>query len=312
MRFGDFIIILVFLGLLGGAVYAFIYFVPVLQKTNYGNFVLSKEASPEMLQNLSLKSEQFYPNLRYQDKTIRYSISDGCDFARRNGAERAFDFISEKTILEFDEDRTNPEIAILCSDVAPTAEEKNHFVAGEGGPSKIINTGSFQVILFGKVSLYRADICDEPKVAEHEILHALGFDHNSNKNSILYPITDCKQEIGEEIIEDINELYSIPSLPDLAIDEINAGRKGRYIDFRINVSNRGLRDSEESILYVYSAGKSIYEYPLNRMEMGKRKAVTITNLFSTSASDMLRFEVKTSEAEISTANNVAEVSLSSG
>jgi hypothetical protein len=311
MKFGDFVAFLLLIVILGGAVYAFFYVFPFLKEANQGTFVSNQGATPEMLQNLTLESEQFYPNLRYQDKNIKYSISDSCDAKKRKSAEDAFSVISELTILNFEEDKANPEIAILCSDIAPSADEKNHFVAGEGGPSKIIDTGNFEVILFGKVSLYRTDVCEEPKVAEHEILHALGFDHNSNRDSILYPITDCKQQIDQDIIEDINRLYSVPSLPDLVIDEVSAERTGKYIGFKINISNKGLIDSNDAILYVYSSDKEIYNYLLSDMGMGKRKVLTITNLFSISASDMLRFEIKTPENEISKDNNIADISLGS-
>jgi len=309
MRFVDFIIFVILIILLAGAGYAFFYFTPLFHGTNSGSFISSKEATPEMLQGLSIESRQFYENLRYSDKMIKYLISDACNDEKRKSAEEAFSIISEKTILDFYEDKNNPEIAILCSDVAPTAEEKDHFVAGEGGPSKIIETGEFFVILFGKVSLYQTDSCDEPKVAEHEILHALGFDHNSNKDSILYPITDCKQEIEQSIIDDIDKLYSIPSLPDLAINEAHANRTGKYIDFKINITNKGLKDSEGSTLHVYSGGGEIDSYQLGKMEIGKRQTLTVTNLFSVNAGNSLRFAVETNENEITKDNNEADLAL---
>jgi len=307
MKFFDVLTIFVLIALLLGAGYAFIYFIPIGQRTNTGTFSNSEDYATYA--NLSIKSKQFYQNLRYKDKDIAYTISSDCDSAKRENAKEAFSIISEKTIISFYQNDESPEIAVLCSDIAPTSDEKDHFIAGEGGPSRIIDTGEFSVILLGKVSLYRADSCSEPKVAEHEILHALGFDHNGNSSSILYPITNCGQQIDSSIISDIDRLYSVPPLPDLTIEGVEANKTGRYINFGINISNQGLSDSLNSTLYVYSGNEEIENYVLNDIEIGKKKMLRVGNLFSRSMDNSLRFEVKTDETELSKDNNVVDVTL---
>src|SRR3989344_6683226 len=125
-------------------------------------------------------SSQFYSNMRYKDSNISYFIEDDCSDEKRSEVLSAFAEISAKTILTFYQSSEKHEIKIYCSEISPTPQEEGHFVAGEGGPSEILNTTLYAVILSGKISLYRDDECKQPKIAPHEILHALGFDHNSN------------------------------------------------------------------------------------------------------------------------------------
>ena len=260
--------------------------------------------------DLSSQSQQFYPNMRYKDKIIGYKIEDVCDGAKKQDAIDAFDILSQESVLKFYENTRNPEIVILCSNIAPSAEEKDHFVAGEGGPSKIINTTVYSVILLGKVSLYKVDKCDQPKVAVHEILHALGFDHNKNPKSIMYPVTDCSQTIDQEIINDISRLYAAPSLPDLIIEKAEANRTSRYVDFQVVISNLGLKDSEHATLEVYAGDTLIKEFnDLNDLSIGRGRIISVTNLFLTGDIGNINFVVKTNEEELSKANNIAEVSI---
>ena len=138
----------------------------------------------EIRVNNTLPSKQFYENMRYADKIISYHISSSCPESKSSKMIEAIKTLESKTILVFRES-SNAEINILCSDVSPQAEEKNHFVAGEGGPSRVLNTTLYSVILEGKVALYREGNCNNANVATHELLHALGFDHNNNPKNIL-------------------------------------------------------------------------------------------------------------------------------
>lgn len=306
MKVLDAILTLILLGLLGTAVYFFFYYAPIGAPVSYQEF--KAKASPTMLANLSSESKQFYQNLRYEDKNIRYYIDPNCDQNRRSSAERAFAILQNKTILTFYETPGNPEIVVTCSNIAPTAEEKDHFIAGEGGPSKIIVAGTFSVILFGKISLYREDKCEEPQVAVHEILHALGFDHNTNQNSILYPITDCNQRIDQSILDYINQLYSIPSLPDLSIDSVNANRTNNYLNFEITISNIGLRDSKNSSLSIYSGDNHVESYVLDDLDVGRKKVLSVQNLFL-KGKGQLKFVIETNENEITKSNNEADINI---
>jgi hypothetical protein len=309
MKLIDAFLWLIFLIVLGGAVYFFFYFVPVGNQMDAIPFRAS--ANPEMLVNLTSASKQVYPNLRYPDTRIAYYIDSACDAKRASDMLNAFSIIQNVTSLRFYENSANPEIIVFCSEIAPTAEEKGHFIAGEGGPSKIVSNEDFSVILLGKISLYMPDKCQNSRVAVHELLHALGFDHNNNESSTLYPITNCDQVIDDSILRDINKLYSIPSLPDLAVEEVNASRMANYVNFVAVIVNKGLKDSQDSKLEVYSGSKVLSQTDLGILEIGRKKILNVTNMFAGNARD-LTFEVKTSENEISKANNVALISFNRG
>jgi len=254
-------------------------------------------------------NSQFYSNMRYRDKVISYSIEDVCNVKKREDAAEAFSILSESTVLRFFLDEENSEIRILCSDLAPEPKERGHFVAGEGGPSEVINASLFNVILSGKVSLFRTDKCEEPQIAMHEILHALGFDHNNNPGSIMNPVTNCNQEVDSYIIEEINDLYSKPSLPDLIIEKTSADKIGRYLDFEIIVSNIGLKDSKNASLVVKADSSEVKEFSLGIIEIGTKRILTVENVRVPRKFDKIVFSVVSDEPEFSKDNNEVEISV---
>ncbi len=236
------------------------------------------------LQNMTLvennlPSKQFYHNMRYQEKTITYSIADSCASDRASEMKGAFTNIEAQTVLKFEQiNLNNAMIRVLCSDVAPEAGQENYFVAGEGGPSRVINSTLYSVILEGKISLFREDNCDGSKVATHELLHALGFDHNNNPASILYPTLKCDQEIDAEIIDSINRLYRYESLPDLVFYLATATKSGRYLNFNVEVLNQGLNVSGSTKVSIYSDDELADSFDIGAVGIGSRKILTVENL----------------------------------
>lgn len=311
MRVLDVFILLVLFAILGISLFLLWSNIPNLpgQQASYKEFNLDKEKSGGLGSKSVSQGIQFYPSMRYRDKVISYSISDLCERAKRNDVERAFSYISDVTILRFKESPEG-EITILCSNVSPKPEEEGHFVAGEGGPSEIINTSNYALIFSGKVALYRrAKECVKPNVAIHEILHALGFDHNNNQNSVMYPLTECEQTIDSYIINEINRLYSTDSLPDLAIENIIATKIGRYINFNITIGNFGLQDSLNSSLLVYADDSEVGRFSLEKINVGSRKILTVQNLKGPLRSDNLVFEVIFNGKELDKENNKASLKL---
>jgi len=249
---------------------------------------------------------QFYPNLRYREKTISYSVDGACNSEKRKEIEEALDILEDRTILNFAR-MDNGEIEILCSEIAPTPEQEGHFIAGEGGPSEIIEAGEYNVIFSGKVSLYREEKCETPQVALHEILHALGFEHNSDEDSIMFPLTDCSHKLDGYIINKINYLYSIDSNPDLLIKSASASKSGRYMDFEVGVLNGGFEPSGDFELLVFIDGKEIKSFELDGADIGSTRIFTVNNLRVPRDFGKVVFEIEYGGSEISKTNNNAEI-----
>ncbi|HLC31762.1 MAG TPA: matrixin family metalloprotease [Candidatus Nanoarchaeia archaeon] len=266
-------------------------------------------ASYSFSENQSNGGLQFYPTMRYKDSVISYSFESACGEQKKTDVVGAFSLLSERTSLEFRELSRGGEISFLCSKLAPEASQPRHFVAGEGGPREIVNTTQFAVILSGRVSLFRTDSCDEPVIALHEILHALGFDHQQDKMSVLYPVTDCKQELKEEIVQEINRLYAFPSEPDLVIEEVSANKTGRYISFIVSVGNQGLQDASPATLELIVRGEMIKEFTLGSLALGTKKHLTVQNVRIPSDTTHIAFKISSSGSELSSSNNQVSLSL---
>lgn len=304
MKLLDFLILIVLFSLLIASIYLFYNNLPT-EPMNFEDYKF------EGKNELNSNGIQFYPNMRYKDRTISFAISNSCDEKTRNSALKAFSMIDEKSIITFQEEKTfsNAEITVLCSEIAPKPEEEGHFVAGEGGPSEVINNTNFAVILSGRVSLFRANECDEPIVAIHEILHALGFDHNNNSNSIMYPLTKCSQNIDDYIIDSINTLYQYDSIPDLLIEKVKAQKVGRYLSFEVTLSNFGLKDSNNSELFIEIGGEIIKSFEIAQIEIGTRRILTVENIRVPKDSSLVLFNLKYSQPELDKKNNDIEVKL---
>lgn len=234
-------------------------------------------------------SQQFYENMRFPDRRISYNIAEQCDDKRRTEALEAFSVLDSKTSLAFyEENEANAEISILCSDIAPEPEDEGHFIAGEGGPTEIINTSLYSVIFKGKMSLFKQDNCPTTHVALHEILHVLGFQHNNNPGSILYPTLDCNQIFDDYLIDEINKLYSEDGLPDLKIISVEGNKSGRYLNFDVRVVNQGLKPVTSVKLKVYGdedviefrdaeTGEEVPYLNLEDIDVGTTKIFTVQN-----------------------------------
>jgi hypothetical protein len=253
--------------------------------------------------NVPNQSTQFYPNMRFPENRISYGVSDFCSRGKIADIDKAISILEEKTSLDFYEG-SNPELQYLCSDIAPKPGTEGHFIAGEGGPTKVINGSNFAVILAAEVSLYKDTDCDTFNVALHETLHALGFDHNNDRNSVLYPVSECGQIFDDYLVNEINDLYKTPGLPDLSIEKINANKTGSYLNFDIIVSNVGLTDAGNVKLGIFSDSSKVKDFELNDMEIGTKKTLTVENLKVGSGKEV-KFEVSYSGSEISMDNNRA-------
>lgn len=254
--------------------------------------------------NFTIQGEggmQFYPKMRYPDVSISYKISD-CSLQKTNDMERAFELISQKTILEFEPVASNEEISVTCDESVRFSGEL--FVAGEGGPSNITKTANFNVIQNGKVLLIRDSDCAEPNVAVHELLHALGFEHSTNPGNIMYNISNCNQEIGDDTIALIDELYATLSLADLSFEEISATVSGRYLDTNISVRNNGLKNSGDFKIAIYTDEDFVDEFDVDGLGIGYGTTLILGNVgISEINIDEIKFVINAEFAELDKKNN---------
>lgn len=219
---------------------------------------------------------QFYANMRYPNPRISYKI-DSCPLQKKDDMERAFDIIENQSVLEFYPLEYDEEISVTCD--SRNKIKDGLFVAGEGGPTNITKAGEFYVIFNGKILLIKESTCERPNIALHELLHALGFDHSDNPNNIMYPISKCKQTIGQDILESINKIYSVPSYPDLVFENVSAIMHGRYLDTNITIKNNGLKDAEEIKILIYADEKFVKEIDLDLLEIGYGLTITLSNVW---------------------------------
>lgn len=248
--------------------YLFAPFKTTIFETNSGNSNFSLENS--------LEGMQFYPNMRYSSSSISYKISD-CTLQKKNEMERAFEMISEVSVLGFYPVESGEEISVTCEE--KTKMEEGLFIAGEGGPTNITQAGDFNVITHGSVLLIRPSDCENPNVALHELLHALGFDHSENENNIMYEITGCDRTIGDDIPNFINEIYSIPSSPDLMFGNVSAVINGRYLDTDMEIRNNGLKKSDPAKIIILADNETVKELDLDSLGIGYGRKIMLTNVW---------------------------------
>ncbi|PJE81126.1 hypothetical protein COU58_04130 [Candidatus Pacearchaeota archaeon CG10_big_fil_rev_8_21_14_0_10_32_42] len=245
---------------------------------------------------------QFYPNMRFESNEISYKIDSDCSLKRKQDMERSFEYIENLTTLEFYPVENNEEISISCKDdVRPSGG--NLFIAGEGGPTKVISGDNFYLIYEGEILLLRDSKCEKPNVGIHELLHVLGFDHSENKNNIMYPVSSCSQTIGTEIVQKINTIYSYPSLPDLSLENISARAEGRYLDLNFSVKNMGLRDSPVGKAIIYGDEEIIKEIEIKVLKVGQGVNWELRNVWIPRKIEKLKIEIITNGNELSLDNN---------
>ena len=222
----------------------------------------------------------FAENLRFNHNNISYFIENECVEIRRNAMVEAFDiFADEMKLISFYETKNKIEadIQVGCSDDYIELGERL-FVAGEGGPSKIINTSVFKIVEKGEILLYNDPQCDYPVVELHELLHVFGFAHSENPDSIMYDTSACNQRITPDMVELIDKLYSIEPLADAMIDELTAVKRGRYLDFNISVLNEGLIGIDNINFTIIVNSKEIQTINLGNIDIGYSRTLRATNI----------------------------------
>ncbi len=288
LSFVFFLVVIILLGL---------YWIVPFNDINFG----FKERNYNFSLNASDKGMQFHPNMRFPTLNISYRV-DNCPLGKQEDMERAFGIIANKTSLNFYQVVSNEEISVTCD--SKNKREGELFIAGEGGPTNVTMTSNFNVIKGGQILLIRESQCASPNVGIHELFHVLGFDHSPNPNNIMYNFSSCNQEISQDMIDTINNLYSTPSYIDLSIENASAVMHGKYLDANITVMNEGLADSKNSTMEIYADGKLIKELDIEELKIGYGTKITLKNILVLQIkTSELKFIVSSDEAELSKENN---------
>ena len=279
------------------------------------DMILSQEAStPTQIIDYG-ETPVFSEKLRFNHDDISYFIEPTCQLKRKNQMIEGFNEFQKaiSTISFHQTSKETADIQVGCSDDYIELGE-NLFAAGEGGPSRILNSSNFKVIEKGKIILFEETDCDYPVVEVHELGHVMGFDHSPNPKNIMYNISRCDQRITDDMIETINQLYSIEPLPDARISELISIKKGIYIDFNITVLNEGLNTMPNISLTLESEGEEIKKFYLNEIEIGSGRTLFVTNLKLPSRKiSTIKFIIdkENSIKELSEDNNMAKMTATS-
>ena len=257
--------------------------------------------------------KQFYPNMRFNHNGLSYYIDSLCPEKRVQKMQEAFSILQEKVTLIsfFPAKESEADILVGCSEDY-IKQEENRFIAGEGGPTEFVNTSLYNVILKGKILLYRESECEAPVVETHEILHVLGFDHSKDPKDIMYNFSSCDQEISNDVINDLILLYGQEPLPDLHISEVNATKRGRYLDFNVGVKNKGMVDINNASLTLISDNEEIGVFYLNEVVFGGGKQLWAQNVKLPSRStEKVKFVIDKEKRirELNENNNEIELSV---
>jgi hypothetical protein len=281
----------------------FYFFIPL----NTTELDFSKNTNSNFTLDNSSGHMQFYENMRFPSPRISYRI-DGCPLNKKGEMEEAFVIMENLTVLEFYPVIMGEEITINCDDKAQF--EGNLFIAGEGGPTNITVAGDYNIITAGKILLLRESQCSRPNIALHELLHVLGFDHSMNSDNIMYEITKCSQTIGDDILDFINKIYSVPPNPDLIIEDVSGFMSGKYLNVNLTIRNQGMISSGIGKIVIYADDKKIKEIEVDSLEVGYGTKLSLSNIWINKISlDEIKFVVETDFKELSKSNNEVILSL---
>ena len=265
----------------------------------------------------------FAEDMRFNHNLISYSIEEECDSSRKGYMIEAFNIFADAVkVVSFYEVEENSDIKVGCSDEFIEIGD-NLFAAGEGGPSRIINTSGFKVIEEGKVLLYNTlsghknlraggKDCDYPVVALHELGHVFGFDHSDDPKNIMYDTLDCGQRMSDDMVELMVELYSIEALADARIESIDGIVRGRYLDFNISILNEGLVGIGEIDLTILADGEEVDVIELGELEIGYGRTLRVENMkLPRSSVEVVEFILDSSDRvrELDERNNVVSMTV---
>ncbi|MBU3913278.1 MAG: matrixin family metalloprotease [Nanoarchaeota archaeon] len=248
--------------------------------------------------------EQFYPNMRFKSSRISFYFGNECDTEKMERMVQAFQHIENKTGIEFYESSSG-DIEIRCG---TEYKKEGLFVAGEGGPTGVINGTLFSVITGGQILLLYSQSCSY-NVEIHELLHVLGFGHSSNPKSVMYNLTSCSQVVDEDIMQELASLYSVPGLPDLYFVGISAVKRGNYLNLNFSVRNQGLEDAQGVVVELESDSGTKESFDFGEILLGEGRIFSVQNLRVSLNTKSVSLKIKSDGEELNDANSEVLLTL---
>ena len=282
-------IIFIFLCIFLFSYFAYLLYMDMPREPQNLNVIMNNIPQTTIQDNSSfLEIKQFHSNMKFNHNNLSYSIDLNCPDFKRQRMIGAFNYLSEEiSYISFQETFDNPDIYVTCSEIEKLTPEsdspKDFFIAGEGGAKEIIQSGKYNIITNGTISLYKsphgAIECDFPNIEIHELIHVFGFDHSKNKNSLMNPLLDsCDQLLDPIILEELKRLYSEKNLPDLYFEDVKAVKKGRYLDFSITIKNMGTINAKNINFLVLDDGEIIEKKEIDEINFGAGLLFEVENL----------------------------------
>jgi hypothetical protein len=228
---------------------------------------------PNLTNSTPGEVSQFYPNMKFNHNNISYRIDPLCPEDKKKRVIDAFEYLSKEVDTIVFYESLNPDIEVSCSELKKDIEG-DYFIAGEGGAREIFDTGRYNIINKGIISLYEnphgSIECNWPNIEIHELIHVLGFGHSPNKNSVMYHLMEsCNQRLDSSIITELKRLYSEENLPDLYFEQLNVTKKGRYLDFNLTVRNSGSVTAKGVTLSILDEGKIVDTFNLDEVRYSR-------------------------------------------
>jgi len=321
--FKTLLIIILLIGILFLLYLIYTIYINVPREPQNLDVIMNNASTIDLSENSSFSGvSQFHPNMKFNHNSLSYSIDMNCPEEKKQRMIEAFNYLSKEVpVISFYETPDNANIEVTCSEIEkPTIETdapKDFFIAGEGGAKEIIQAGKYNIITNGTISLYQsphgAIKCDFPNVEVHELIHVFGFDHSSDKKSLMNPLLNsCDQTLDSSIINELNRLCSEPNLPDLYFEDMKVVKKGRYIDFNVSIKNIGTISAENINLFVLEDGKIIEEKQIEAISFGAGLILRVENLKLNSLNPKeIRFVIDKDNLikELDKKNNLAIVNM---
>ena len=277
----------------------------------------SQRESPEPTQQAQA-IKQFYPNMKFNHNNITYIIDFMCSQEKKQRVLKAMETISIKVPqITFLPTQLNPDIEVSCSEEHKDSVKEDFFIAGEGGAKEIIKTKDHNIITNGVILLYQesnnAKECEWPNIEIHELMHVFGFGHSENENSLMYPyLESCNQKLDLSITNKLKELYSQENLPDFYFEDINATKKGRYLDFETVIKNSGTIDATNITLTILDNQEVAETKIIKELKFGAGIILRIQNLklIHKNPKEITFILNKNNEIkELDTKNNILKINL---